>query len=378
MVVKYKSAYPLYPTMRLVYFGRYWRDFGGTEFDIRTMLRELAKRGCECIAISYDTEASATNARQPLEEEGVKVFYADVPNLNKVGVPVSIRSDKKLFKKVALSTLISYLDPGDILMTCFPPQEEAWKIAKKRGASIIQKYTVVYDGYEPEKWNPIVDMNIFNSEACRDAWKDRGVTGPNMVIYPEIDMKDVVVAESGDGIGMINPTRHKGSKIFEYLGAEFPDEKFISAGGWAVKPGAVVKRRKNQEYMKHMKDIGDFYRRLKIMLVPTQEQHFETYGRVVLEAMFYGVPVIAANKDGIPEAAEDAAMLVDDYESPEAWKCALKEMLNDNTWCKWKHRAVQRAYNYDLGRMIGRWELALKMVRGGDNSPPDFGMGENE
>ncbi len=316
------------------------------------------------MAISYATEGSVTSAKQPLEEEGVEVFYSDHANLSAIGVPVTARSDKKIYKKVAMSTLLSYLEPGDVLFTCFPPQEGAWKAAKENGAKIIQKYTVVYDGYDPTLWNEMVDMHIFNSEACREAWQERGVEGSNMVIYPEIEM-DVVAAESlGDGIGMINPTKHKGIKIFDYLSDEFTDEKFISAGGWAIKSGQGRKRRKNQEYMQHMNDIGDFYRRLKVLLVPTQEEHFETFGRVVLEAMFYGVPVIAANKDGIPEASDGAAILVDDYESSEAWKEVLTKMLSDDNLIEYKARSSERAERYNLNQLMGRWELGIKTVAG--------------
>lgn len=330
------------------------------------------------MAISYATEGSVTSAQQPLEEEGVKVFYSDFANLAAIGVPVTARSDKKIYKKVAMSTLLSYLEPGDVLFTCFPPQEGAWKAAKENGAKIIQKYTVVYDGYDPTLWNEMVDMHIFNSEACRDAWQERGVEGSNMVIYPEIEMGEVAIEPLGDGIGMINPTKHKGIKIFDYLSDEFPDEKFISAGGWAVKKGRGRKRRKNQEYMEHMKDIGDFYRRLKVLLVPTQEEHFETFGRVVLEAMFYGVPVIAANKDGIPEASGGAAMLVDAYESPEAWKKVLTKMMNKDTILEYRQRSATRAMEYNLNRIMGRWELAIKMVAGFFGDGPEMGQEELE
>ena len=56
--------------------------------------------------------------------------------------------------------------------------------------------------------------------------------------------------------------------------------------------------------------------------------HYEGYGLPVLEAMAAGAPVVAARRGGIPDAAGDAALLVDP-DDPDAVEAAVLRILSD-------------------------------------------------
>jgi glycosyltransferase involved in cell wall biosynthesis len=55
-------------------------------------------------------------------------------------------------------------------------------------------------------------------------------------------------------------------------------------------------------FMGHRSDIPDILRQLHLLVVPSQ---FEPFGRVVIEAMACGRPVIGSRDGGIPEIIED-------------------------------------------------------------------------
>jgi len=59
----------------------------------------------------------------------------------------------------------------------------------------------------------------------------------------------------------------------------------------------------------NQKDICTVYRRTAILLVPSFWE--EASGRVIAEARMSGIPVLAANRGGIPEQLEGSGFLFD-------------------------------------------------------------------
>ena len=69
------------------------------------------------------------------------------------------------------------------------------------------------------------------------------------------------------------------------------------------------------------------YSGARLVIVPSQWE--EAYGRVAREAYLLGIPVLVSAVGGLPEAVdEDSACLVEDYQSPEAWRQAIKNALS--------------------------------------------------
>lgn len=345
--------------MRVIYFGHFWRSYGGTEFDLRTMLGQLVKRGFECMAITYDLSSNPGTPLLPVEVEGVQCLRSDYDTLlGKFNVVPNM--PKWVFQNHALKVLRNNIRQGDILLTVFTPEKEAWTIAKAAGAKVVQKYTVIIDQFKDDDWSQ-VDGHVFNSKCCeRRMRRVAPIKGPSAIIYPEIDIVTEDLWDPDGAIGMVNPALHKGVHIFWDLASKFPDEKFISAGGWAV--DGPVTGPPNHTYYKHMPDMREFYKKLKLLLCPTQSNHIETFGRVVLEAMKYGIPVMASHKDGIVEASGEGARLIRAYSSNLLWAKALNDILRPQTLSEYHTKAIKRAKQYDIKRIMDTWHGFLEFV----------------
>jgi glycosyltransferase involved in cell wall biosynthesis len=68
-----------------------------------------------------------------------------------------------------------------------------------------------------------------------------------------------------------------------------------------------------------------FLSHTKVLLVPSQWP--EPFGRVAVEALANGIPVVASRTGGLPEAVGDAGILVEDFSNAAAWIAALTELL---------------------------------------------------
>jgi len=73
--------------------------------------------------------------------------------------------------------------------------------------------------------------------------------------------------------------------------------------------------------------LRDLYRGAACVAVPSLAEGF---GLVVVEAQACGAPVVASNTTSLPEAAGDAALLVDPRDH-DAWRNALSEVVDDES-----------------------------------------------
>lgn len=109
------------------------------------------------------------------------------------------------------------------------------------------------------------------------------------------------------------------------------------------------------------KNLADIYRKSKVLLNPT---NYEIFGMVILEAMYFGVPVIASAEAGPKEIINNGVdgILLEGFEL-DAWKNAIINLLDNEKirvemgkWASnkirekfvWGHIALQFKESYDL------------------------------
>ncbi len=107
---------------------------------------------------------------------------------------------------------------------------------------------------------------------------------------------------SGEQIAMINPCAVKGASIFLALAEEFPKCAFAALPGWgttAADRNALLAH-SNVTLLRNCKHIDDALRNTRVLLVPSL--WFEGFGLIVVEAMLRGIPTVASDAGGLPEA----------------------------------------------------------------------------
>lgn len=150
------------------------------------------------------------------------------------------------------------------------------------------------------------------------------------VIKPPILMKPCP-DWSPEYVTLINLSFDKGVDVFAHLAARNPQQMFIGVkGGYGEQREGFTD---NVLVNTHTPDIDHIYNRTKVLVVPSRH---ETYGKVVVEAMSWGIPVIASDLPGLHEAGGGAAIYVDptDY---TGWNDTLKELLHDSRM--WEERS---------------------------------------
>jgi surfactin synthase thioesterase subunit/glycosyltransferase involved in cell wall biosynthesis len=101
---------------------------------------------------------------------------------------------------------------------------------------------------------------------------------------------------------MVNPCAVKGLPIFTALADECPAVKFAAVPTWGTtrEDLQAIHEHPNIAVLEPSDDIDEILRRARVLLLPSMWA--EARARIVVEAMLRGVPVLAANVGGIPEA----------------------------------------------------------------------------
>ena len=151
-------------------------------------------------------------------------------------------------------------------------------------------------------------------------------------------------------ITMVNPSAIKGIAIFLELARALPAVRFAAVPTWATTAAdrVALKQFPNVELLQPTEDIDQIFARTRILLMPSLWG--EAFGKIVVEAMLRGIPVLASNLGGLPEAKLGVDYLLpvepiaryqtrrDDQSLPvpfvpdqdiRPWLDALKRLLSD-------------------------------------------------
>ena len=121
--------------------------------------------------------------------------------------------------------------------------------------------------------------------------------------------------------------------------------------------------------------LPDFYRGLDVLAVPSlpTPAWLEQFGRVVVEAMASGVPVVASDTGALPDVVGVAGLLVPPGD-PEALATALKSVLEDDaTRGELSRRGVEQAQQASWSEVAGDY-LGLYERAVGTTAEPQRGL----
>lgn len=167
-------------------------------------------------------------------------------------------------------------------------------------------------------------------------------------------------------VTFVNPVPVKGADIAFALAAARPDLDFLFVSGWPVDPAEEqarqdrARRLGNVTWQPSVQDMRLVYSRTRLLLAPSQWE--EAWGRVASEAQMSGIPVLASDRGGLPEAVGPGGLLVPHDAPVEAWTAALSAMLDDPTrYAAFCQAAAEHAARPEIvpDRLIARLEDVL-------------------
>jgi glycosyltransferase involved in cell wall biosynthesis len=159
---------------------------------------------------------------------------------------------------------------------------------------------------------------------------------------------------------MINPCIEKGLDIFLELASRFPQFQFAAVPTWGADDYVIslLNARSNIRVIPPADSVDPIFEQTRVLLVPSVWH--ETFGYIVVEAMLRGIPVLASNIGGLPEAklgvdyllpvipaVRQNGRFVCPMQDVGPWVHALSELLSDDdvyTRCSTESRAAAQDF----------------------------------
>ncbi|GEM_PF-2764311 len=201
------------------------------------------------------------------------------------------------------------------------PEISDWAISKN-----IPLVFFVHDAEPENLWTldillkaPNKSWVIFNSNYTKDKFTRYAKTLKTSVIYPPIESNRRLKRTNRKFVTMINPVKVKGGKTFFEIAKNLPNIKFLGIKVWydPLKDGLDFSKLNNVKIWEKQVNIDSFLEKTKLLLVPSIWE--EGFGRIVIESMSKGVPVVASKIGGLVEAIGDSGILIENYKNPNDW-----------------------------------------------------------
>ena len=194
------------------------------------------------------------------------------------------------------------------------------------------------------------DLLIYNSNwMSRARW--RGDV-PSKIIVPPVWREDYIVPDGEKKyITLVNMNDNKGGNILLHLAKMFPKLDFLAVEG--AYGDQVRINLPNVLTLPHQLDMKKVYSRTKILLMLSEK---ETWGRVAIEAMCSGIPVISSLSTGLIEACGSAAIFLNRNSVRQIGQACEKLLSSPAVYRQWSQKGLERSKELET--------LSLEQLKG--------------
>lgn len=380
----------------------YYPAYGGGDKSNRLLMEALAARGHQCrvlCRLGSSEPGERERLLTELESRAVAVLDAGSETVRFFlnGVEVLVVIQPRMLP-LRLSSEIAAFDPDVVLTSTDDPALLLLETALKSGrAHVVYLARTTLD-------LPFGPDCAFPSAAKTDLLRQAdGIVGVSQYVanylsrwggldavhvpisllepgpYPELGRFD------NEFVTMVNPCAVKGIAIFLALADAMPQVRFAAVPTWGTnqEDAAALRARPNVELLPPADNVDALFARTRVLLVPSLWA--EARSRIIPEAMLRGVPVLASNIGGIPEAMLGVDYLLpvrpieryhpalDDQKVPVAevppqdigpWKAALERLMTDREhYDSLSRLARQKALAYAAGLSAEPFERYLQQIR---------------
>jgi glycosyltransferase involved in cell wall biosynthesis len=170
---------------------------------------------------------------------------------------------------------------------------------------------------------------------------------------------------------MVNPSASKGLPIFVELAHRLPHVPFAAVPTWATTEAELeqLKSLPNVELLPASDRIDDIFARTRVLLAPSLWA--EAFGQIVVEAMLRGIPVLASDAGGLPEAKLGVDYLlpvnqITSYEQRLDERMMPVAIVPEQDAGPWEHALREVWDDEELYRRlsVASWEAAKEYVGG--------------
>lgn len=153
------------------------------------------------------------------------------------------------------------------------------------------------------------------------------------VITPTIDFEKYRYDTTREFATLINIHPKKGYEVAREIARECPEIPFLFVEAWTLWEGqfneimSEIEALPNVTFMRKTSDMSKVYGRTKVLLAPSQWE--EAWGRVASEAHCSGIPVIASDRGGLPQAVGPGGVVLPHDAPTTEWVAALRRLWTD-------------------------------------------------
>lgn len=175
---------------------------------------------------------------------------------------------------------------------------------------------------------------IHNSKWIQKFYAPLGL--PSIVVHPPVNAEAYATVSSREYVTLVNLSKDKGGTVFSKIAKLMPDAKFLGVRG--AYEQQVVPSFDNVTVVDNTPNMKEIYARSAIVLMPSK---YESWGRVAVEAMASGIPVVAQPTNGLKESCSYAGIYRDRNE-PEEWVREIRRLKTDRAYYERKSAACKR------------------------------------